>query len=160
MSTPERKLPGWVLPAGLGLVVVALVVVALARGPVEFDPDSPEGAVQEYLVAIHEERWEDALEVVHDDWRGSCDGDDMRSFDPGDFSAALGAPGGGITRIRDIEGTEATLPEDTTWVEVTINHGDTGGWTEHTEFELVEREGFWWLVGDPWPYFIWSCKEG
>ena len=166
MSTPERRLPGWVLPAGLGLVVVALVALALARGPVEFDSDTPEGAVQEYLMAISDERWDDALEVLHEDWRGSCAGEDLRSFDPGDFSAELGTSGGSFSGVSEerfaVPGSEdealPTIPEERMTVEVTIRHGGTGGWNEFTTFDVVDQGGFWWLVGDPWPYFAWSCQ--
>jgi hypothetical protein len=169
MSSRDRKLPGWLLPVGLGLVVVALVVVALARGPVALDPETPEGAVQEYLVAISEDRWDEAVEVIHDDWRKSCVGDDLRAFDPGDFSAQLGTSGDTFRAdmfeedfaVPETENeTPPTIPEDAAMVEVTINHGGaTGGWDEHTMFELVDEDGFWWLVGDPWPHFIWSCQD-
>lgn len=167
MSTPERRLPGWVLPVGLGLIVVALVAVALARGPVEFDSDTPEAAVQEYLVAIHEDRWDEAVEVIYEDWRRSCDGDDLRASDPGEFSAQLASSRSGFrTGILEaaISAQEPgvgppAVPGDSVTVEVDIRHGGPGGWTERTVFELVDREGLWWLAGDPWPYFIWNCQE-
>lgn len=164
MRTEGQRVPGWVMPAGLALLVAGLVVVALVRGPASFDPDTPEGAVQEYLVAISEERWDDAIEVIHDDWRGSCQGSDLQISDPGDFSAELGSDGGFggefiEERFIDIEGgTSPTMPEETTIVDVTIRRGGPGGWSEHVSFELGRDEGFWWLMGDPWPYFLWNCQ--
>ncbi len=152
------------MPAGLALLVTALVVIALVRGPATFDPETPEGAVQEYLVAIKEDRWDDAVEVIHEDWRGSCQGRDLESSDPGNFSAELGSSAlgfGGVVEERfvDIEqGTSPTTPEETTMVEVTIQRGGPGGWNEHVSFELGREDGFWWLIGDPWPYFVWSCQ--
>lgn len=160
----RRELPGWVMPAGLAVLVAALVAIALVRGPASFDPDTPEGAVQEYLVAITESRWDDAVEVIHEDWRRSCTGSDLESFAPGNFSAQLGSSGGrfgGVVEERfvDIEqGTSPTTPEETTMVEVTIQRGGPGGWNEHVTFELGRTDGFWWLIGDPWPYFVWSCE--
>jgi hypothetical protein len=25
-------------------------------------------------------------------------------------------------------------------------------------FELLDDDDFWWIVGDPWPYFTWECR--
>ena len=169
MTTTERRAPGWLLPVALGLVLVALVTIALTRGPVDLDPDTPEGTVQEYLLAISDEQWDDAVAVIHDDWRGTCDGFDLQSFAPGDFSAELGSSGGfGGSELREEFGAigepgsaEATIPENATRVEVTINHQNDGGfsntWHENVTFELSFDGDFWWIVGDPWPYFIFSC---
>lgn len=169
MSPAGRRLPGWLLPAGLGVLVVVLVTIALTRGPVTLDPDTPEGTVQEYLLAISESRWDDAIAVVHDDWRGTCEGFDLESFAPGDFSAELGSPDGfggpvvredfGVIEEGDPEGP--TIPDNTTHVDVTINRQNDGGlgdtWQEHVAFELAFDGDFWWIVGDPWPYFVFSC---
>lgn len=173
MSTPTRQVPAWLLPAGLGALVVTLASVALLRGPVELDPGTPKGTVQEYLVAIDDERWDDAIEILHEGWRGDCAGSDLEAFSPDDFSAELGTDfgmSGRVTResfevvaIPPDDGKTAppTGPESTSTVEVTIHRGSQGGlgsgWSEHVTFELVEEDDFWWLTGDPWPYFIWSC---
>ncbi len=172
----ERKQRGfrnWWLPLGLGVLVIALVVIALTRGPVVLDPTSPEGTVQEYLVAIDEGRWEDALLVIHPDWLGACEADDLARFDPGEFTAELGAPRGISAGFvtEDFEaiggggGEPEPLPSSDTTVEVTISHRGTGGglgsgWDEYVVFELVDGGEFWFISGDPWPYFIWNCREG
>lgn len=171
MSPEARQVPVWLLPAGLGVLVVALVAIALMRGQVPLDPETPEGTVQEYLVAINEERWDDAIEIVHDDWRGGCEGADISSFAPGEFSAEL-AHDGSIraqvveeafpVRPDDSQEPPPTVPESATRVDVTINH-DTGGlgsgWSEPVSFDLVENDGFWWITGDPWPFFVWTCRS-
>ncbi len=41
----DKKRPQWLLPAGIGLIVVVLVVVALVREPVQLDPSTPDGPV-------------------------------------------------------------------------------------------------------------------
>ena len=82
----ERKIPGWVLPAGVVVLVAVLVVIALVRGPVALDPDTPEGTVQEYLLALSQGRYDEALEVVHEEWRGACEASDLEGFAQGDFS--------------------------------------------------------------------------
>ncbi len=168
MSEGKRSLPGWLLPTGLGILVVVLVIVALNRGPVTLDPGSPEGTVQEYLLAINEERWDDAVAVIHPEWLGGCVGDDLADFNPGDFSAELGtgAFGGGLmserfAEIGEVEGEQ--LPSGTEFVEVTISHNTGGGlgssWEEFATFEMIDEDDFWWIAGDPWPYFIWSCRN-
>jgi hypothetical protein len=169
MSSAEAKMPGWVVPLGLIVLVGGLVAIALSRGPVELDPDSPEGTVQEYLVAISEERWDDAIEVVHEDWRGGCEGSDLAALPQGDFSAELGTEGQGeffVDRGVAVAPGEpqapATIPDDAAQVEVTINHSNDGAlgssWSEYVVFELSNDGDFWWLVGDPWPYFTWACQ--
>lgn len=165
MDTPRRRLPGWLLPAVLGLAVIALVVIALTRGPVALDPDTAEGTIQEYLLAISEERWDDAVAVIHDEWRGACRGEDLVPFSQGDFSAQLGIPagfGGFIGQSTEGGGTGPTIPSNTTRVDVTITHDQGGGlgstWEEYVTFEVADDGDFWWIVGDPWPYFVWNCR--
>lgn len=169
MTPTQRRLSRWLLPVGLAAVVISLVTIALTRGPVSLDPDTPEGTVQEYLQAVNDRRWDDALAVVHEDWRGSCESFDLEVFAPDDFSAELGDPSGfdgfevreNFTAIPSDGSTMPTIPEDVSRVDVTINHRDGGGfgssWQEHVVFELASDDDFWWIVGDPWPYFIFSC---
>lgn len=169
MIPAQRRVSAWMLPVGLAVLVVVLVTIALTRGPVTLDPETAEGTVQEYLLAISESRWDDALAVIHDDWRGTCQEIDLESFAPGDFSAELGSPdgfGGGVVR-EDFgvigEGNEAgpTIPDNVTHVDVTINRQNDGGfgntWQEHVTFEVTFDGDFWWIVNDPWPYFVFSC---
>ncbi len=169
MTPPDRRIPGWALPVGLAVLVIALVTIALARDPVSYDPGTPEGTVQEYLLAISEERWDEAIEIVHEDWRGSCEGSDLAMNVHDEFTARLGDQTGGLGASSGFSSspdglTGPTVPEGATSVEVTLEHGDTGGlgsgWTELTVFEMIEEEGFWWVVGDPWPYFAWTCRGG
>lgn len=169
----EKGLPGWLVPVGLILLVATLVSVALLRGTAQLDPDTPEGTVQEYLMALSEERWDDALAVIHPDIRGDCEADVLaRYVEPG-FSAQLGTVDGSSFPANPIEeqfgragasslaGT--TTFTDTTQVDVTISHPEQGGlgsgWTEQTQFQLVDEDDFWWIVGDPWPYFSWECSN-
>ncbi|MFP4073822.1 MAG: hypothetical protein ACLFRT_11685 [Actinomycetota bacterium] len=165
------QIPGWMLPAGLGVLVVALVAIALMRGPVSFDPDTPEGTVQEYLMAISEERWDDAIEIFHEDWRGECEGSDLAAAAPDSFTAELGndRDDGRFVEERSPpvpqgENPQVTVPEDVTRVNVNIRRNETGalgtGWSENVTFQLVEEDGFWWIIGEPWPSFTWSCGVG
>jgi hypothetical protein len=162
MSPSGRRLPGWALPAVLVVLVVGLVALALSREPVSLDPDSPEGTVQEYLLAISEERFEDAISVIHDEWRGTCEPTDLEAVADTDFTAELGSQTGfGAARFGSAEGG-MPVPDHATDVRVTITQEDAGGfgggWSEVVDFQLIDDGGFWWLVGDPWPHFAWSCQ--
>lgn len=169
MSGEERSKRSWLLPAGLFALVVVLVVIALTRGPVTLDPDTPEGTVQEYLQAIADDRWEDAISVIHVDWLGSCDATDLGQWADTDFTAKLGTDGGrdGVVADRFVEigpeGSTLTLPEDAETVEVTITHisgpGLGSSWDEYVAFQLIQKDGSWWLANDPWPYFIYECRD-
>lgn len=174
MSEKTLSTRGWLLPVGLAVLVIALVVIALVRGPVELDPDTAEGAVQEYLRAIDENRWEDAIEVIHPQWRGDCEADDLASFADFDFSAELGSDidgrfGGVVVEERFVpigedefaaDGEE--LPGFDTQIEVIISRSDGGpfgsSWDEYVVFEMINEDDFWWISGDPWPYFTWECR--
>lgn len=164
-----RSKRSWLLPAGLFALVATLVVIALARGPVVLDPDTPEGTVQEYLQAIRDERWEDAIAVIHADWLGSCEPSDLQGWTDTEFTATLGTSSGlgGVTTERFVDiGSDQplpTLPEDAETVDVTISHSSGPGlgssWDEQTTFKLIQDAGFWWLAEDPWPYFVFSCRD-
>ena len=164
MTATARKVPSWMLPVGLGVVVVALIAIALSRGPVNLDPETAEGAVQEYLVALSEDRWDDAAAVIHEGALGRCTSDDIRTFGTVDFTAELGFDGdlfGGVAE-RGVFTSDGAIPSGDTFVDVTINHSGGGGlgssWSEHVTFEMIEEDGFWWITGDPWPYFVWNCR--
>lgn len=155
----------WLLPAGLVVGVAVLVSIAMARGPADLDQDSPEGTVQVYLVALDEERWADAIEMIHPQWRGECTADDLEDFSPGDFTAELGHSDGfesvGMDSTAEMFPGQ-DLPDADTSVDVTIHRGSVaplgGGWSELVVFELVDEDDSWWISGDPWPYFIWNCQ--
>ena len=148
-------MPPWAVPAGVVALVVALVVVALARGPVVLEPDSPEGTVQEYLLALDEGRLDAALEVVHPVTRGTCTGDDIAQAGVPSFSAQLGFSsgfGGGVISesFEDTAAPGLPGPTPTEFVDVT-------SWDEYVTFQLADEDDFWWIVGEPWPYFTWAC---
>lgn len=159
----------WGIPVGIAAAVSLLVVVALIRDPVQLDPDSPEGRTQEYLQAISDERWEDVLAVLDPDRFAECSPSDIASNAPGQpFTASLqegdAVEGGRFEEVPSDDGPTAstTPPDEERIVEVTLRFGDTGplgsGWTTHEVFEVVSKDGFWWISGDPWPYFAWRCR--
>lgn len=148
----ESKRPAWLLPAGIGLLIIVLVVVALVRDPVQLDPETPEGTVQEYLQAISDDDYERAFELLRPDDFEGCVPSDMRRFVSNEpFTATLDPDGGTMTA------------EDRAMVNVRIRFGTDGpfgsGWETFESFELVSEDGFWWITGEPWPHFFWECRE-
>ena len=149
--TEERR-PVWLLPAGIGLLVVVLVVVALLRDPVQLDPGTPEGTVQEYLQAISEDDFERAFELLEpDEFEGCVPSDIERHVMDQPFTARLDSDAQPI----DDQGRAV--------VDVRIRFGTDGpfgsGWETFESFELVSEDGFWWITGQPWPHFFFECRE-
>lgn len=148
----ETNRPTWLLPAGIGILVIVLVIVALVRDPVELDPDTPEGTVQEYLQAISDNDFDRAFELLRPDEFAECvPGDIERHVSDEPFTASLESDG------------EPVSDEDRVIVNVRIRFGTGGpfgsGWETFESFELVSEDGFWWITGEPWPYFSFECRE-
>ncbi len=148
----DKKRPQWLLPAGIGLLVVVLVVVALVREPVQLDPSTPEGTVQEYLQAIGDKDYDRALEILHPDEFEDCVAADIARSAPNDpFTASL----------DDAESERGA--DDEVVVSVRMRFG-TGGmfgssWENWETFTLRSEDGAWWITGRPWPHFHWECAE-
>lgn len=156
----------WIWPAVMVLGVAALVAIALVRDPVELDPDTPEGTVQEYLQAISDERYEKAFELLDPEPFEGCTAAHIARHSPSEpFSATLGTSGpSGFEPARPVPEVPGNpLPDDVAWVDVTLRFGGGGpfggGWESWEQFALVERDGFWWITGEPWPYFAWECRD-
>ena len=167
MTETSSHSRSWLLPTVLAVVVVGLVAIALTRGPVELDPDTAEGTVQEYLLAISDRNYDKALELLHPRWGDICDANDLRNFGRDEFTARLGhnSTTGRVDNfpIEEEFPGRPDLPAATEFVDVTITYGGSGlgsSWDELVVFELVEEDGFFWIVGDPWPYFTWNCQGG
>ncbi len=157
----------WMVPAGIAIVVIGLGTVALLRDPVQLDPNTPEGTVQEYLAAISVEDYARAFDVLHPASFEGCDPDDLARSAPREpFSATFSSePGffGGRDFVEERPpGFEPTAPDER--VNVILRFGGDGpfdsGWEQWESFGLITDDGFWWIVGDPWPYFSWSCRRG
>lgn len=146
-----KQWPKWLWPVIIGSAVVALVVVALVREPVQLDPATPEGTVQEYLQAISDEDYEAAFELLDPDSFEGCDPLDIqRAGWPDTFTATL-------------PGEQSDHTGERTFVDVTLRFGSGGvlgtGWESRETFVLVASDGLWWIAEDPWPYFRWACTE-
>ena len=141
----------WALPVGIGVGVIALVVVALVREPVQLDPSEPEGAVQGYLQALSNGDNEAAFEYLDPESFAGCEPEasDFRFESPRDFEASLG---------------NVTLRgEDRAEVKVTIREGGGGlmggVWTHQEFFTLRFFDRNWYITGQAWPYYFFGCEE-
>lgn len=154
----------WLWPLGIGLAVGALVIVALVREPVQLDPETPEGTVQEYLQAISDKDYDKAFAVLEPEEFEGCDAGDLARNAPRDpFTATLGVSGDREAfRKLDEEGSPPS--EDHIAIDVTLRFGSGGllggSWDQYEIFFLTSSDGFWWITDDPWPWFKWDCKRG
>ncbi len=147
-----KKNPKWLWPVVIGAAVTALVAIALLREPVQLDPTTPEGTVQQYLQAISDRDYVAAFELL--------DPESFEDCDPAD-----------IGQSRFDESFTASLPQaqdppaaGRAFVEVTMRFGDGGPfggtWESRELFVLISDDDFWWITDDPWPYFKWNCVRG
>jgi hypothetical protein len=147
---PEPRPVGiqsWLAPVGIAVLVVSLVVVALLRDQTSFDPTTPEGAVQEYLNAVKEHRWEDAAATLDPEVYADCDiGSIVEPFEPFTAIHQRTYESGGRTHV------EVIIREQ--------RGGLFGGsYDHHTTFSLVRVDRHWYISEAPWPWFLWQCAR-
>ena len=131
----------------LGLVVFALaiisvIVVLASRQPTtQLDEGSPEAAVQQYLQAVSERKFDEALEYLSEDTKCTVE----------DFDRAY------IQDSLRIGLSESSGNQTTAVVTVSIqsSNGDPfgGTYTEERNFRLVNADGEWRITGTPWPNY-------
>ena len=138
----------------LGLLLVASIVAALFQDETEFDPGSPEAAVQAYLRALEEDDFQAAYQALSPELQSRCSIEDM-----------FGGRRSDRWRLNDrqitLEGAQ-TL-EETTFVTVRIAElrgGGLFGPSDHSfedTFALRKYDGLWRFSDNPWPRF--SCAR-
>lgn len=142
-----RARPNVVLLVIAGLVAALAViaaVVAANRTPPGPDLATPEGVVQEYVVA-------------------ALDGDQERMATFLDPALGCEAPFPWFNQPRpaslSVVSTRERGPNATVVVEITEGGGGPlpgGSYTHRETFTLVSREGRWLIGGHPWP--VYECK--
>ncbi len=147
MSEASRsRLPAWAVPAGLAVLVIVLGAVALIRGQGTADPTTPEGALRLYLQGVADRDWEQAFRFL--------DPEDFEGCEPTDIGSAIG------TEVFSAVHQETHLRDGTATIIMELRFGSGGifdGWSNRVDFTMVQRDGFWYLTGDPWPHFRWNC---
>jgi hypothetical protein len=132
----------------VALVAVALIVALLTGNNVdEFPADSPEGALQRYLLALHDKDYDVAYSYLSDDLQASCSLQEFLRYAP-------------ETEVRDNEMTlESTRTfDDTALVTASITVFETGSpfetneYTYERTFELARQDGdgAWRMSGPEW----------
>ncbi len=129
------------------IVLLALAVVgisALVSEPVTLDPDSPEGVVQSFVIAINEDRWADARSHLDRDLTERCEVADLSLARGEDVSRVV---------IDDV-----SMSDGSAVVAVTITHTSTdnplnpSSWDEDVVFVLATEDGGWVIDEMSWPY--------
>lgn len=135
------------MPAALAALVVVLGVVALVRDNASPDPATPEGALRLYLQSIADRDWEQA--------HGLLDPLDFQQCDPSDISQ------GYFDDFSAMHRETLTHGENSATIVMSIRFASGGffggGWSSEVHFDMVRRDGSWYVTGDPWPNFRWSC---
>jgi hypothetical protein len=131
----------------LGIVVAALAAVALIvvlasrQSTTQLDEGSPEAAVQQYLQAVSDRNFDQALEFLSEDSKCTVE----------DFDRAY------IQESLRIGLAESSANQETAVVTVSIqsSNGDPfgGTYTEERNFRLVNADGEWKITGTPWPNY-------
>lgn len=133
----------------IALIAVAAVFVAI-QDPAEFDPGTPEGVVQSYLVAVLDDDAEAAHALLTPELQARCDIEDLddRYYHEEDRR---------ITLVEsDINADRATIEVKFT---ATYNEGPFGYSESSYEetFRLTRNDGSWQISRAPWPYY--RCPE-
>jgi hypothetical protein len=124
------------------IAVVALIVVLAVKDPTaELDESSPEGAVQQYLTAITEKDFDQALDYLAGD--SKCT---IQDFDRAYVQDSL--------RIV-LSGTTSSSTTASVTVKIENSNGDPfyGSYTEDQTFRLVKDDAGWKITGIPWPTY-------
>ena len=134
-----NKVLGIVLAA---IAIVAVIVVLSVNEPVaQLDKDSPEGTVQQYLGAITDKDFSQAMDYLASDSKCTIQ----------DFERAY------IQDSLRIGLSDLTTTADSASVTVKIDtsSGDPfyGGYSETQTFTLTKEESGWKVTGIPWPTY-------
>jgi hypothetical protein len=138
---------GIIIGGILVLVVAVAAVLATTRPPTQFDPDTPEGAVQAYLQAVEDKDWDKAHGLLSASLRKKCKIEDMGTVDES-VSRAV------IEDVREV----GTI----TRVEVRITHVylndplSPSSYDSVETFDLETEDGRWVIAELVWPYFFCS----
>ena len=134
----------------LGLLLIASIVAALLQDETEFDPGSPEAAVQAYLRALEEDDFQAAHDALSPELREICSIEEMF----GDMDIHRWMP-----EDKRITLEEVRTLNDTTFVEIRIAEMRGGGPFGPSEyafgetFALQQFDGEWKLSQNPLPRF-------
>jgi hypothetical protein len=134
-----NKVLGIVIAA---IAIVAVIVVVSVKEPIaQLDKDSPEGAVQQYLGAITDRDFSQAITYLSSDTKCT-----VEDFDRAYIQDSL------RIGLSDLTETETTA---TVMVKVEYSNGDPFGgvYGETQTFRLTKADSGWKINGIPWPTY-------
>jgi len=132
------------LGAAIVLSLVLLGVSALMEEPVSLDPDTPEGVVQSFVVAIAEERWVDARSLLDSELAEACEVSDLSMARDQDISRVM---------IVGVSETDGSAIVDVTIVHTSLDNPiNPSTWDEDVPFILAIEDGGWVIDELSWPY--------
>ncbi|MFO7299925.1 MAG: hypothetical protein DIU67_007010 [Actinomycetes bacterium] len=140
------RIPHWAAPVALAVLVVVLGAVALLRGEGNPDPMTPEGALHLYLEGIADSDYDQALRFLDPESFAGCTADDI------DRSVGFTNPFTAIHLDTNERNGRATVR-----MEFRFGQG-LGSYSQHEDFDMVQRDGFWYVTGNPWPIYWDSCR--
>jgi len=124
------------------IAAVALIAVLALKEPIaELDKGTPEGAVQQYLGAVTDRDFEQALTFLAAD--SKCTVED---FDRAYIQDSLRI---GLSEVSPAESTAVVT------VSIQYSNGDPfgGTYSEDQNFRLVKTDAGWKISGIPWPTY-------
>ena len=124
------------------IAIVALIVVLAVKNPTtQLDKESPEGSVQQYLTAITEKDFDQALTYLASDTKCT-----IEDFDRAYVQDSL--------RIL-LSGTTSSATTASVTVKIETSNGDPfySGYTEDQTFRLTKDDSGWKITGIPWPTY-------
>ena len=134
-----NKVLGIVLAA---IAIVAVIVVLSVNEPVaQLDKDSPEGTVQQYLGAITDKDFSQAMDYLASD--SKCT---IQDFERAYIQDSL------LIGLSDLT---TTADSASVTVKIDTSSGDPfyGGYSETQTFTLTKEESGWKVTGIPWPTY-------
>jgi hypothetical protein len=137
----------WVFGGVVLLTLVIGVVVGALRNPATLDPQSPEGVVQSYLVAVLDDDFVTAASYLSAETAQRCRASAFReAWVPDDLTADLDD-----VRFR-ADRAEVRVQLRSATDPLSLESPDSPIET----FVLIEDDGPWRIAGDPWP--LYSCE--
>lgn len=124
------------------IAAVALIAVLALKEPIaELDKGTPEGAVQQYLDAVTDRDFDQALTYLVSD--SKCTVED---FDRAYIQDSLRI---GLSEVSPTESTAVVT------VSIQYSNGDPfgGTYSEDQNFRLVKTDAGWKISGIPWPTY-------
>lgn len=124
------------------IAVVALIVVLSVKEPVaQLDKNSPEGVVQQYLGAVTDGDFNQAITYLASDSKCTVEDFDRAYIDD---SVRIG--------LSETSANEATA---VVTVSIQSSNGDPfgGTYSEERNFRLIKSADGWKITGIPWPTY-------